>query len=328
MTAFLVAVIFGAGPPRSLLAPIDLPMPGRIICDCLALSPDGKRLAVLDTVWDIEARKVVGRWPITHMPGRIAFTPDSKRLLTVDSERWAERDCTGKTVRDLTFRAGFRWWTPPPSTDGKTMAVVGHIGGLLAIARHDAATGKEVSLATIRSFSRDSHQARLGPTGKLFAHPDHQDIDLYDTATGKVVRSLLDHPGRVWGVAFSGDERLLASGGYHLPDGKTPLGAVVLWDAVRGKRLRTITLGRMACRFVALSACGKVVAAAGRVGNEHHADGETRVFDAATGGELARVAWPAGVLYPTTPALGADGALLAVAFSIPDVVRLWKIVRP
>jgi hypothetical protein len=331
MTALLVALTLGAGPPRSMLVRIDLPSPGRIICDCLAMSPDGKRLAVLDAAWDTEARKVTGQWLIRVRPGVVSFTPDGRRLLTVGMSHWADRDCTGKTVRDGVFRAGFDpLITTPPSTDGKTVAVVGYLDRrIMAIARQDAATGKELSLATIPRPGRGSHQARLGPVGRLFACPNHQDIDLYDAATGKLVRSLLDNPGRVQRVAFSRDERVLAAACYHLPDGKTPRGAVVLWDTARGKRQRTIPTGRMACRLVGLSPSGKLVAVAGHVGGEEErAPTEVRLYDAATGGELARLGWAAPVQYPTDPVLGGDDSMLAIAFSIPDVVHLWKIVRP
>ena len=78
----------------------------------------------------------------------------------------------------------------------------------------------------------------------------------------------LGHTGAVWGVALSGDGRLLASGGLD--------GAVWLWEAPSGQLLATMHGHTGPVAGVALSGDGQLLASGG-------ADGMVRLWEVRSG---------------------------------------------
>src|SRR5262249_22070822 len=64
------------------------------------------------------------------------------------------------------------------------------------------------------------------PDGKLLAVPLDEDVALFEGSTGTYQRTLKGPGGRVFQVAFSRDNQLLAAGTRNGPDG----GAVRVWD--------------------------------------------------------------------------------------------------
>jgi WD40 repeat protein len=104
----------------------------------LALSPDGKMLAAVYrdlheygrnkinggvVFWDAATGKELGRVDCGSLPGDLAFSPDSKVFVTVDSERRMHvRDATtGKKLHDFKDHDGGAG-VPTFSADGKLMA--------------------------------------------------------------------------------------------------------------------------------------------------------------------------------------------------------------
>jgi WD40 repeat protein len=96
-------------------------------------------------------------------------------------------------------------------------------------------------------------------------------IRLWETGTGQALATLEGHTGGVWGVAFSADGRLLASGGGD--------GMIRLWET--GTELPLATLqGHIGGVFgVALSADGQLLVSGGF-------DGMIRLWEASTGASL------------------------------------------
>jgi WD40 repeat protein len=151
--------------------------------------------------------------------------------------------------------------------------------------------------------------------------PNHQDVDLWDVAKGKIVRSLLDHRGSTGAMAFSTDGKTLAVSTYRSTEEGDCVGEIRLWDVATGKLLRTIDLGVSHPAALVFSPDGKRIALADE--HEPYGRGRLRLFDVATGKERARVelGWREAIdsltFDPTGTSLGAvhrDGS-----------VRLWQV---
>ncbi|HMY75563.1 MAG TPA: AAA-like domain-containing protein, partial [Blastocatellia bacterium] len=74
-------------------------------------------------------------------------------------------------------------------------------------------------------------QAVFSPDGRFVAGASGNVAKLWDTATGQEIRSFAGHTGKVTGVAFSPDGRLLATASF---DGKAKL-----WGVTTGEELKT-----------------------------------------------------------------------------------------
>ncbi len=109
------------------------------------------------------------------------------------------------------------------SPDGRLLAVArGNYGSGLDL--HDAATGARLP-SSVRGQAPDPasgqahappHAVAFAPDGRTFLAASMTDgLKLYDSATGKELRLLLEHSDERWvtGVAFSPDGRSVAAGG-------------------------------------------------------------------------------------------------------------------
>src|SRR5207244_3739672 len=76
-------------------------------------------------------------------------------------------------------------------------------------------------------------------------------IYIFDTATGKKLKTLGPHASPVWGVAFTPDGKQALSGG----DGKI----IRVWDVATSEEVRRFPTGAQPIRNLALSPDGKLV---------------------------------------------------------------------
>lgn len=108
----------------------------------------------------------------------------------------------------------------------------------------------------------------FAPDGKTVATgSDDQTIKLWDTVTGKELRSLPGHVRGVWRVAFSPDGKVLAA----VADKR-----VFLWNPATGEKIREFEAHADTIRAVAFSPDGKALATGGT-------DETVHLWDAATG---------------------------------------------
>jgi WD40 repeat protein len=161
----------------------------------------------------------------------------------------------------------------------------------------------------------------LAPGGKVVASADDNSIRLWEVATGKELRRLEGHEGRIYSLAFSPDGKTLASGGQGAA-GHAP--TIFLWNVMTGEEIRRLKLplydaARRAGRYV-----GPIVALAfARERNILASAQENSVllWDVGTGEQLRRFA-PREQL--AAVAMSPDGKLLATG-SRESTVRLWEL---
>lgn len=326
LTICLVALAgLGAAPPRSALVAVPLALPEGARGQALAFSPDGAALAAIvrgSPKRGVEEESLL-RWGttvgkrrgLTRLTNRgvvaLAYARDGKSLVGLCTGDWPRRllvwgadgvlrkeaflrdlsdDCRGL----FALPDGSVAWCSPgalggcfPRTPRRTTLVHGLRGGAVS------------------------------PDGKLWAHLNHQDIDLYDHEAKKRVRSFLGHHGRVRAVAFRPDGKQLASISHRLDDevSHTRLG---VWGVADGKRaLKAPLPPGLKGRGVALSSSGLVAV----VGDDADGLGFLRVYDA----KGAEVAWSQAGENVEAPvvAFSRDGKYLAACLG--GGVRLWRV---
>jgi RNA polymerase sigma factor (sigma-70 family) len=261
----------------------------------LVFSPHGKTLA------GAPADKVIHLWDVAtgkdlrslkghggdhggHVQA-LAFSPDGKVLASGGMDRTVRlwEVTTGKELHRMT---GHKSWVPTLAfaPDGRTVASAAQDN---SIRRWDVATGKEI--APLGGHEYWIFSAALSPDGKTLATgAGDGTIRLWKADTGEELRKIDTGHGWVNSVAFSPDGKSLISGGWDR--------TVRLWDAATGKELRKLEGHGAEVIAVAFSPDGKLLASAPKVSfrdgkrlppNEQ--DSAVRLWDAATGKELARL---------------------------------------
>lgn len=262
----------------------------------VAFSPDGKTLATGGDgirLWDVAARKAVAS---AKVPGgtvrALAFSPDGK-LLAFGAFSTSKRGNTVGLweVDTLKAAAAVPEHTHTVSTvafspDGKTLAFAGD-GEAVRLWGVDTGRDRAVIEPGGKPFV---HCVAFNPDGKTLAvalgyrgaksparanipagtqvqpRPDHRDVTLWDTTTGKPAGQFAFHEGQVMWVAYSPDGKLLASASSDR--------TVLLWDVASKKSLATLEVKTPEERRpqpwvdqLAFSPDGKVLAVASRAEN-------------------------------------------------------------
>jgi WD40 repeat protein len=202
------------------------------------------------------------------------------------------------------------------ASDGRVMwCAPGEMGGCAARPEHGLA---------VKAFRRITlvpgrYSGAISPDGKLWAHLNHQDIDLYIIAARKRARSLLGLRGRVRAVAFRPDGERLASISHRQNDSRISHTLLSVWGVASGKRHLSVELGPgLRGTGVALSSAGLVAVLGQSKGSAF-----LRVLDSTTGAEVARTSFPGEAGEAKEVAFSRDGKYLAVCLS--GAVRLWRV---
>ncbi|MGD9923644.1 MAG: caspase family protein [Pseudorhodoplanes sp.] len=205
------------------------------------------------------------------------------------------------------------------SADGRRIA---SIAGGKALSFWDAASGRLVRNVTASkedfesiAMSRDgkfvlSATNPLPPFGAPLngpkPPPPRGKLELWDFATGRLVRAFSGHQTGIWSIAFSNDGKRIVSGNSN--------GLAYLWDASTGRLLHTFTGHRDSVFSVALSANGDRTVTGGM-------DSSVKLWDS-TSGRLLRTfeghkGWVSGV------GLSPDGRRILSA-SWDGTARIWN----
>jgi WD40 repeat protein len=308
----------------------------------IALSPDGKALAVSDTqgvrLLDLATGKELRALKTPAGPGpnqsnQLTFSADGKVLAGANYmghvQLWDP--ATGETAGEVA--------PPPPekgggrsanaltlSGDGKFVAFVFDTFGPAPKTEafvYECATGKQT--ARVETIHNNGVRAFLSGDGKLLATtgqhfprggapepPERRaeinaTVQVWDAVTGKELHQLHADPGAALAnVAFSPDGKQLTTG--------TTTGGLIVWDAA-GKELRRLAGRRNLGAFVGYSPDGKTLAAASF-------EGAVQTWDPATGQRLGLYELPRTNMMRY--AFTKGGRLLAYG-STGDAVMVWDV---
>ncbi len=274
----------------------------------IAFSPDGKRLATLDTaqvmVWDALTGQRLLSLPgksIGQTINHLSFSPDGQRLAVANMDGvpkvW---DLATQTeVVSLTGHAaicdGIAY-----SPDGTRLAT-GSEDGVVKI--WDALTGKELF-----TFNPGGviHNVAFSPDGtRLAAANEDGTLKVWDSATGQEMLNLPRLPG-LYDVTFTRDSQRLITAHQD--------GAARVWDAVTGQPLITLAGHVSTVVGVAAGLAEDQIATAGF-------DGTLRIWDEALGRELQTIAAHAAQTWDV--AYSPDGTQLATV-SLDGTAKIWN----
>jgi WD40 repeat protein/tRNA A-37 threonylcarbamoyl transferase component Bud32 len=244
--------------------------------------------------------------------GCVCFSPDGKRLAVVDSGREWLRVWDAATGQELLALKVHSVWSVCFSPDGKRLASGGgrldQNGYLKAdsgeVKVWDATSGQEQ--LTLSGLMNTVTSVCFSPDGKRLASAsgvwDNKkevqayvagEVKVWDSATGQELLALKGHTTRVNSVCFSPDGKRLASGAGDPLDRQRPAwvsgllgrdepGELKVWDAATGRELLALKGHTGAVLSVCFSPDGKCLASGGGLYDEErgrYVAEEVKVWD-------------------------------------------------
>nr|VFJ72030.1 MAG: WD domain-containing protein, G-beta repeat-containing protein [Candidatus Kentron sp. FW] len=207
---------------------------GICVDDCLAFSPDGRRLltgSYDDTLklWDVASGKAIRTFRgHSYDVKAVAFSPDGRRALSGSKDNTLKlwNLATGKTIR--TFQGHSSYIVSVAFSPDGGWALSGSSDNTLKL--WDVASGQ--ALRTFEGHTNWVRSVVFSPDGgwALSGSKDNT-VKLWDVASGQALRTFRGHSGDVTSVAFSPDGRRALSGSYD--------DTVKLWDVASGNPIRT-----------------------------------------------------------------------------------------
>jgi WD40 repeat protein len=260
----------------------------------------------------------------------IAFSPDGKLLaagsynvtiwdIAMDKERMTlkERNTLKLGVSNSLSCLAF-------SADGERLGAADRKNATVwDLAKEREVLSFAIPVAKWPVFSRDLY---------TLAVANHQDIDLWDTTTGKLSKSFLDHRGSVQCVTFAPDGKTLVAASRGIGANQKQFCEVKLWDTVEGKERATIDQGEICPNYLALSPDGRTLVIQTKLnwneGNrELRCEYELRMLEQPRGRVFGMVTFTNQNEIPAHLTISPDGKTL-VGDCEDGSLKLWDIVAP
>jgi WD40 repeat protein len=245
---------------------------------------------------------------------RLAVSPDDRYLLTSCEDRVVRVWDLAKGAEARRLEGKHSPWTLGLSPDGREVLTHDLAGPATMSVISEVATGKE-----LRRFPLGG-EGVWTPDGQRLLSNWQGSLRVADARTGKVIRPLYGHRTWIRDVAVSPDGRLgLSASGTPAPADAYAGDAfddcsVRLWDVGSGRQLRVWQESHATRWGVAFSPGGRRAVAGSR-------EGTVRVYDLATGKELACLESPTGV---HGVAVSPDGRWVLGGCQ-DGVLRLWEL---
>ncbi|BAY48303.1 WD-40 repeat-containing protein [Scytonema sp. HK-05] len=159
---------------------------------------------------------------------------------------------------------------------------------------------------TLGGHAKQVNGVSFSPDGKMLASASADNtVKLWDTSTGKQIKTLTGHTNSVNGVSFSPDGKMLAS--------TSGDNTVKLWDTSTGKQIKTLTGHTNSVNGVSFSPDGKMLASTS-------GDNTVRLWDTSTRNQIKTLTGHTNSVNGVS--FSPDGKMLASA-SRDNTVRLW-----
>jgi WD40 repeat protein len=183
----------------------------------VAFSPDGQKLASASEdgdvrLWNTQTGQLI--YSFQGYPNRVvslAFSPDGQKLASATEDGnvglWDTQ--TGQLLRFLEGHSS-DVDDIDISTDGRTLVSISSNDRTVKL--WDISTARIIrNISNRSSWGFSQGDVALSPSGQVLAFTSsNKDVELRETQSNKLIRSLEGHPESVTDIAFSPDERTLA----------------------------------------------------------------------------------------------------------------------